>query len=161
MNSTPVLFTLTCSCPCVTLVLSCLLSSRRYFCNSILFLSFHDYIIKNESLLPIKTVRGRLPHSMFCHSHSVLTAKPIPIPSCLSFSFSLPAKPIHISIPGYHVSFSFPPPTKSIPIPTCIPRLAKIKLKKQAPRRFEPATSQINVFVATTTPHVCLCLHLL
>jgi hypothetical protein len=53
------------------------------------------------------------------------------------------------------------PPTKSILITTCIPRLAKIKLKKQAPRGFEPTTSQINVFVATTTPHVCLCLHLL
>jgi hypothetical protein len=104
-------------------------------------------------ILPIKTVRSRLPHS-------VLTAKPIPIPRCLSFSFPLPAKHIHISIPGYHVSFSFPP-TKPILIPTCIPRLAKIKLKKQAPRGFEPATSQINVFVATTTPHVCLCLHLL
>jgi hypothetical protein len=57
--------------------------------------------------------------------------------------------------------FLIPPPTKPILIPTCIPRLAKIKLKKQTPRGFEPATSQINVFVATTTPHVCLCLHLL
>ncbi|PWZ19099.1 hypothetical protein Zm00014a_033349 [Zea mays] len=53
------------------------------------------------------------------------------------------------------------PPTEPIPNPTCISRLAKIKLKKQALRGFEPTTSQINVFVATTTPHVCLCLHLL
>jgi hypothetical protein len=44
MNSTPVLFTLTCIHSCVTLVLFCFLSSRRYFYNSILFLSFHDYI---------------------------------------------------------------------------------------------------------------------
>jgi hypothetical protein len=43
MNSTPILFTLTCTCFCVTLVLVCLLSSQRYFCNSILFLPFHDY----------------------------------------------------------------------------------------------------------------------
>jgi hypothetical protein len=26
---------------------------------------------------------------------------------------------------------------------------------------FEPATSQTNVLVATTTPHVCLCQYLL
>jgi hypothetical protein len=36
---------------CVTLVLSCLLSSQRYFCNSVLFLPFHDYIIKNELII--------------------------------------------------------------------------------------------------------------
>ncbi|PWZ08809.1 hypothetical protein Zm00014a_023312, partial [Zea mays] len=51
------------------------------------------------------------------HYHSVLTAKPIPIPSCLSFSFPLPAKPIHISIPGYHVSFSFSLPQSLFPFP--------------------------------------------
>jgi hypothetical protein len=131
---------------------------------------------------------------MFCHSHSVLTAKPIPIPSCLSFSFphckahshsQLPVFLIpphckahsHSQLPVFLIPplckahshfhsrlsrvFLIPPPTKPIPIPTCIPRLAKIKLKKQALRGFKPATSQINVFVATTTPHVCLCLHLL
>jgi hypothetical protein len=79
----------------------------------------------STSLLPIKTVRGRLPHSVFCHSHSVLTAKPIPIPSCLSFSFPLSAKPIHISIPGYHMSFSFPLPQSLFPFP----RASHAKLK--------------------------------
>jgi hypothetical protein len=48
MNNTPVLFTLTCTNFCVILVLTCLLSSQRYFCNSVLFLPFHDYIIKNK-----------------------------------------------------------------------------------------------------------------
>jgi hypothetical protein len=29
-----------------------------------------------------------------------------------------------------------------------------------APREFKPVTPQTNVLVATTTRHVCLCLHL-
>ncbi|PWZ07372.1 hypothetical protein Zm00014a_016354, partial [Zea mays] len=60
------------------------------------------------------------------------------------------------------LSFSFSLPAKPIAIPTCIPRLAKIKLKNtNGPRGFEPATPQANILVATTTPHMCLCLHLL
>jgi hypothetical protein len=53
--------------------------------------------------------------------------------------------------------------TKLISIPMCIPRLAKIKLKKQnvAPMGFEPTTPQTNVLIATTTPHMCLCQYLL
>jgi hypothetical protein len=99
---------------------------------------------------------------MFCHSHSALLAKPIPIPSCHSVLFPLPAK--LIPIPGCHSMFCpIPPPTKLIPIPMCIPRLAKIKLKNTnvVPMGFEPATPQANVLVATTTPHVCLCQYLL
>jgi hypothetical protein len=49
----------------------------------------------------------------------------------------------------------------SILIPAYISRLAKIKLKKQALKGFKPMTPQVNVLVTTTTPHVCLCLHLL
>jgi hypothetical protein len=86
-----------------------------------------------KSLLFIKAVRDRLPfrvlpfpfppprkaHSrlsfhvlpVFCHSHSFLPAKLIPIPVCHYLSHS-------------------PLPANLIPIPTCIPRLAKIKLKK-------------------------------
>ena len=50
--------------------------------------------------------------------------------------------------------FSFPSP--QIPFP----RLAKIKLKKTQMwplMGFKHVTSQVNVLVATTTPHVCLC----
>jgi hypothetical protein len=54
-----------------------------------------------------------MPHSVFCHSYSVLTAKPIPILSCLSFSFSLSAKLIHISIPGYITCLSHSPSYKA------------------------------------------------
>jgi hypothetical protein len=44
-----------------------------------------------------------------------------------------------------------------------IPRLAKIKLKNTnvAPMGFEPATSQANMLIATTTLHVCLYQYLL
>jgi hypothetical protein len=34
----------------------------------------------HKSILPIKTLRGRLPHSWFCHSHSELLCVFIPIP---------------------------------------------------------------------------------
>jgi hypothetical protein len=59
--------------------------------------------------------------------------------------------------------FRFPPP-RAQPIPISIPpysrRLAKIKKIHIAPRGFEPTTSQANLVVATTTPHIYLCLHL-
>jgi hypothetical protein len=47
----PVLFTLTCTCFCVTFVLFCLLTSRRYLCNSILLLLLHDDIMNNNELI--------------------------------------------------------------------------------------------------------------
>jgi hypothetical protein len=90
---------------------------------------------------------------VFCHSHSVLPANS-PSPQSL-FSFPFPAAILcsvilrlshshsHKAYSHSHVhptpSYSFRPPrsdfliptlTKLIPIPTCIPRLAKIKLKK-------------------------------
>jgi hypothetical protein len=77
-----------------------------------------------KSLLLIKAVRGRLSFRV------------------LPFPFPLPLLTKHIPILGYHsvfwlshypllaLSFSFPLPANHIPIPTCIPRLAKIKLKK-------------------------------
>ena len=110
-------------------------------------------------ILPIKTVRGRLPFRVlpfsFCslrkaHFHSRLPVFLIP-PPCKAHSH------FHSRLSRV---FLILPPTKLILIPTCIPRLAKIKLKIQAPRGFEPVTPQVNVLVATATPHVCLCLHL-
>jgi hypothetical protein len=112
------------------------------------------------SLLPIKTVRGRLPFRVLpfpfrpprkAHSHSRLSVFLIP-PPCKAHSH------FHSRLSRV---FLIPPPTKLIPSPTCIPRLATIKLKIQAPRGFEPVTPQVNVLVGTATPHVCLCLHLL
>jgi hypothetical protein len=105
---------------------------------------------------------------VFCHSHSLFYLS-IPPPAQLPFSslfyLSIPP-PAQLSFsslfclshsPSTHSPFS----CSAIPIPTYIPRLAKFKLKTQmAARRFEPATPQANVLVATTTPHVCLCLHL-
>jgi hypothetical protein len=97
---------------------------------------------RRASLLLIKTVRGRLPFRVLtfpfrplrkAHSHSRLPFR------VLSLPFPLPAKliPILIPIPGCHSVFCpprsvflIPTLTKLILIPTCIPRLAKIKLKK-------------------------------
>jgi hypothetical protein len=53
---------------------------------------------------------------VFCLSFSFpLPAKLIHI--SIPFSFPLPAKLIHISIPGYHVSFSFPLPQSLFSFP--------------------------------------------
>jgi hypothetical protein len=56
--------------------------------------------------------------------HFYTTCVFIPIPNCVLTRFSFPI----VSLPA--LSFSFPLSAKLIPIPTCIPRLAKIKLKK-------------------------------
>jgi hypothetical protein len=119
-------------------------------------------------ILLIKAVRGRLPFRVLSF--------PFPFPA-LSFSFSplrkahfhsrLPFRVLpvfcHSHYPLPTLSFSFPIPANLIPIPTCISGLTKIKLKNTnvAPMGFEPATSQANMLVATTTPHVCLCQYLL
>ena len=95
-------------------------------------------------------------HSLLCFSHSPSPQSSFPFP----FSAAIPCSVIPITPSPHRLSHS-PLPANLIPIPTCISRLAKIKLKKQAPRGFEPATPQANILVATTTPHVCLCQYLL
>jgi hypothetical protein len=82
----------------------------------------------------------------------------------LPFTFPSP-RTVFLILPFCHsrTVFLIPPPRKLILVPTCIPRLAKIKLKNTnvAPMGFEPTTSQASVLVAITTPHVCLCQYLL
>jgi hypothetical protein len=90
-------------------------------------------IRRGKFLLLIKAVRGRLPFRVLPF--------PFPLPA-LSFSFSHPRKahshswfcqcstiPITPPPPPHCLSHSALP-ANLIPIPTCIPRLAKIKLKK-------------------------------
>jgi hypothetical protein len=126
-------------------------------------------------ILLIKAVRGRLSFRVLPFSFPVMPFPFPPAQSILMFChhfFSvilipcsafliLPAHKAHS--PHLVLPFSSPLLAKHIPIPTYIPCLAKIKLKKtqMAPRGFEPVTPQANVLVATTTSHVCLRLHLL
>jgi hypothetical protein len=64
---------------------------------------------------------------VFCHSHSPLPAKPIPILGCHSVFCQCSVIPIP---PSPHCLSHSSLPANLILIPTCIPRLAKIKLKK-------------------------------
>jgi hypothetical protein len=76
------------------------------------------------SLLLIKAVRDRLPFRVLSFS--------FPLPT-LSFSFSPPRCHFvfcHSHYPSPHCLSYSPFPANLILIPTCIPRLAKIKLKK-------------------------------
>jgi hypothetical protein len=77
-------------------------------------------------------------HSVFCHSHSPSPQSPFPFPaaipcsaSVVPFPFFPPRNPAKlIPIPVCHCLSHSPLPANLIPISTCIPRLAKIKLKK-------------------------------
>jgi hypothetical protein len=70
--------------------------------------------------------------AVFCHSHSRTVFLILPSPQS-SFSFTFPAvipcSAIPIT-PSPHCLSHSPLPANLILIPTCIPRLAKIKLKK-------------------------------
>jgi hypothetical protein len=97
-------------CPCATVHLAIQFSYGNHGHFVVGQMSAWSEFAGYKSLLLIKTVRGRLPFPF------LLPVKPIPcsasvmsFPFCLSHSL-LPANPISI--------------------PTCIPRLAKIKLKK-------------------------------
>jgi hypothetical protein len=86
------------------------------------------------------------PRKAHFHSHSRLPFRvlPFPLPPCSTILIPAlsSAKPISIPIPGCHSVFCHshypsphcishsPLPANLIHIPTCIPRLAKIKLKK-------------------------------
>jgi hypothetical protein len=108
----------------------------------------------SHSALPVKPIPIPGCHSVFCHSHS-----PIPIPGCnsvlchshsrLQFCvMSFPFRPPR-------TVFLIPPPTKLILILMCIPHLAKIKLKKHkyGPNRIrthDPSSKSARSYHYTT-----------